>query len=133
MAIELLKPTTNTTRNSRRDDRPDPEVWLNVGYTSKNEETGEDVFISVPVGIALDTMEPQPISGKNEAWRNLVQAKNGLLEALQEAAKGLEPGDEEIISDLTIQIRRKASTAAPDAGKNPHMAGLRNLSFAQTA
>lgn len=100
--------------------RQDAEVWLNIGY-----ETGdpEYPFVSLPFGIALDTMQPAQIRGRgNTDYAQFVAAKNSLLEQLQAAAATLAPGEEMILAPagseggLVIQMRRKEakSEQAPE-------------------
>lgn len=113
-------------KNGQREDQPKAKVWLNIGYIMQTEvlEEGkdariEDTFISIPVGIPLDTMEPKAIVGNSENFRALTGAQNNLLEMLQKAAESLKPGDEEIVN-LQIQMRRvKEPVAAPATGDNP--------------
>lgn len=78
---------------------PESKLWLNFGYT-KN-----DKFISLPLGLAIDTMEPQVARGQNVEFNKQVAAQNGLLKALQDAGFKLEPGDTQPIV-LECQLRR---------------------------
>ena len=109
-------------------ERPVAEFWGNIGVTVPmvNAETGvtENVFVSLPVGIALDTMEETKMKGSNANWANMVQAKNWLLDELKKAAEGLEPGGDVIVDDLQIQIKRVSGKAAPSDGENPLLSAL---------
>lgn len=78
---------------------PESKLWLNLGYT-KN-----DKFISLPLGLAIDTMEPQVARGQNVEFNKQVAAQNGLLKALQDAGFKLEPGETQTIV-LECQLRR---------------------------
>ena len=99
---------TNTSRSNRRggprldangQPLPESKLWLNFGYT-KN-----DKFISLPLGLAIDTMEPQVARGQNVEFNKQVAAQNGLLKALQDAGFKLEPGETQTIV-LECQLRR---------------------------
>lgn len=99
---------TNTARSNRRggprvdangQPLPESKLWLNFGYT-KN-----DKFISLPLGLAIDTMEPQVARGQNVEFNKQVAAQNGLLKALQDAGFKLEPGETQTIV-LECQLRR---------------------------
>lgn len=96
--------------------RPEAQVWLNFGYESDpvtNRVTGEaeTKFVSLPVGIPLDTQKP--IDKRNMS--ELQAAQNDLLSDLQEAAASLEPGEErEVI--LVCRMRRINSNVAPTVG-----------------
>lgn len=132
--MALIDPRNRTNQNtSNREDLEPAQVWLNVGFVSQDSETGEDVFVSLPMGIALDQMKPARVSGKNEEYRKLMEGKNRLLDMLQSFAEGMEPGEEEIISDLTIQVRRVAQVDPNEASadQNPHVASIDRLSFAK--
>lgn len=84
--------TTNTNR-------PKAKTWLNVGYESNGK------FVTLPLGMPLDTMEPSKISGQNEEWIKQMTAGNALLKALQELGDSLVPGAEQEIN-LVVKIRR---------------------------
>jgi hypothetical protein len=98
-----------------RERKPDAQTWLNVGYTVMTEEVidGKTVevptFISLPSGIALDTMDAAKKRGNNADYNARIDAKNHLMRQVQEAAAQLQPGEEKIIGDLgglQIQLRR---------------------------
>lgn len=129
MAIELKMGANKSS--TKADDRPQADIWLNVGYTATDGE-GEDVFIGLPMGIPLDTMKESPMRGKDEGFRQVLQAKNSLLETVQKAAAELKPGQEEMIN-LQVQIRRVSKTEEPAAGDNPLLGGLATLGFAQAS
>ncbi len=125
---------------SSRKDLPKAQLWLNVGYimavtVTMADGTTEDreEFVSLPVGIPLDTQEPKAITGTSDIYRKRVAAQNKLLEDAQKLGAELEPGCDAIIGDrngLCIQIRRvSAEQAAPsvDETENPF---VRNDIFA---
>jgi hypothetical protein len=107
--------------------------WMNVGYESEpvlNEETGEMVtkFISTPYGIPLDTMAKKDVSKGQKQHLQLATAQNDLLDLILKACESLQPGEDRLIPELTIQIRRinnKAEVVEPSA--NPFR---RSFSFA---
>jgi hypothetical protein len=119
----------NTQRNDSNNEREQAQVYLNIGFMSKNPTTGEDEFISLPVGVGLDTMKPMNVSGSNEDWKMMAQAKNALMEQLQQAAENMEPGEEHVVTDLSIQIRRRNDVETPSMTDNPHMKRLASLGF----
>ena len=111
---------------SENNEREKAKVWLNVGVNLPGAgEDGGDLFISLPVGIPLDTMKPQEVRGNKASWIQLVQAKNGLLDMLQKAATGLEPGSNEILPQLSVQILRVGQPEqVGDEASNPLLAAL---------
>lgn len=132
--MALITPHTRANQTTTNNEDRDPaQIWLNVGFVNEDPETGEEIFVSLPMGIALDQMKPARVSGKNEDYRKLMEGKNRLLDMLQGFAEGLEPGEEEIISDLSIQVRRvaQADPSEASADQNPHVASIDRLSFAK--
>lgn len=95
--------------------KPKAQLWLNLGYTIEGAgKEGEDVFVSLPTGIPLDTQEPVQTNVKSEDFRALRSAQNDLLSDLLKYAEGLEPGQETIIN-LQVQLRRVKGDEAPIA------------------
>lgn len=91
---------TSTRRTAGNPDQPKAQVWMNVGY----EKNGK--FISIPLGLPVDTMEPVDAKGQNEEWLKQQLARNALLKAIQEKGDELEPGQEIKLNMLEIRIRR---------------------------
>ena len=113
--------TTNAGNGQTRADRPPSLFWLNVGVVLPGAgKDGDDLFVSLPMGIPLDDMKPQEVRGNSPDWINLVQAKNLLLEQIQQAAAGLAPGDRVQVPQLTVELTRKGEPAQRgDATTNP--------------
>lgn len=88
------------------EEREPTQVWLNVGIPSTHPDTGEELFINLPIGIPLSDLEPQKANGRNESWHQIVGQKNALMEALQKLGDSLEPGEEQLVEGVSIQIRR---------------------------
>jgi hypothetical protein len=109
-------------------DLPKATAWLNVGYTVQvtlSDGTVEDRFVSIPVGIPLDTMEPIKITSRNVEYAQFQAAQNDLLEQLKAHAAKAAPGDAMIIP-LEIQLRRVNGPATVPAADetNPFAAKL---------
>lgn len=102
-----------------KSDRPEAHLWLNIGVevdVPTADGTGtEKKFISFPVNLALDTMEPMVARGNNAAWNEQVAVKNKLLEFAQNTAQACEPGTGEILENIKVQAYRKAAPTAPVA------------------
>jgi len=103
-----------------KEDRPKANLWLNIGY-SVEVDTAEGVeqrFVSLPVGIPLDTMEPLPTNSRNADFAAFQAARNNLHEQIMAAAQALQPGEEKILN-LQIQLRRvNEESVAVDSSKN---------------
>lgn len=107
-------------------ERKTAQVWMNIGITvpmPREDGTTEDVFVSVPFGLAIDTMEDVAIRGGKD-WQFMAQAKNWLLAELKKAGEALEPGQVTSIEGLEIQLRRVGAAAAPAEGDNPLLAAM---------
>lgn len=89
------------------------KFWLNVGYEVKvqTDEGIEKRFVSLPLGIPLDTQEPFAVTSRNESYSAFQMARNDLLSQIMEIANKLEGGEEKILN-LQIQLRRVNSESA---------------------
>lgn len=108
-------------------ERPKSQIWLNVGVTlpmTQEDGTIEDTFVSLPVGIPIDTTAEVEMRGKNVSWHQMVQAKNHLLNFLKEAGAQLQPGEAHTINGLQLELRRSGQPEAPAVGENPLLAAM---------
>lgn len=128
IGINIGAGATNTNSRGAKADKPQATLWLNVGFTTQDPETGEDLFIGLPMGIPLDTMEVRSAGNSK-----LMQAKNALLQQLVGVKDDLDPGQTEIISDLQVQIRRVEEREAASGANNELIASMGALSFAKKA
>lgn len=121
MAVQLNNPLANIQAPAAAaTDRPKAQYWLNVGMDSPVQtEDGSMDFISLPVGIALDTMQELPVKSSNQIFNQFQAARNDLLKQLIEIGATLQPGESAEIA-LKVQLRRVAEApAVPDASSNP--------------
>jgi hypothetical protein len=87
-------------------DKPKARYWLNIGYDSGVvDEDGQSRFVSLPVGIPLDTQDRLPTNSRNKDFASFQAARNDLLDQLMELAGGLEPGEDKVLK-LEVQLRR---------------------------
>lgn len=102
----------NNSTKANKADLPKAQFWLNFGYI-QGEGTENETFVSLPMGIPLDTMDPVRVpNNPNTEFAQLQAARNNMLEQFIELASVLEPGAYHIIrteGDLAIQIRRVAT------------------------
>lgn len=98
-SFDTARNTNNRTAKPAAQDRPAAKVWLNVGYMAG------DRFVTLPVGIPIDTMEAVPVRGQNDEWLEFQTARNDLLKALQEGSDQLEAGEEREIH-LVVKLRK---------------------------
>jgi hypothetical protein len=107
--VQTTAPTAETVREPSK-------FWLNVGYHAEGADE-KFQFVSLPLGIALDAVEPFQVRGQNEEFKMFRFAQNDLLAEIRDAAAKLQPG-ESITLNLEVQLRRvseDATAVAPDA------------------
>jgi len=105
--------------------------WLNFGYPVlvQEEVDGEmkevEKFVSLPGGVALDTMKEHEIKG-SIPYQQLLTAKNDLLKELLTEGANMAPGEEIILVDdvaktgFQVRLRRVKEAAAPiPTSENP--------------
>jgi hypothetical protein len=113
MAIDFTKTFGNTTASNKssapaagNSDKPKARFWINLGYDSGVlDDEGNSRFVSLPVGIPLDTQERLPTTSRNKEYASFQAARNDLLDQLMELANSLQPGEEQILK-LEVQLRR---------------------------
>lgn len=114
-------PTATASTPAKSDDRPKAQFWLNIGYQANGVIEGEDAprFISLPVGIPLDTMETLPTNSRNQVFALQQAARNDLMAQLLEAAGKLQAGESKIVN-LQIELRRVNEDQGPvDTAHSP--------------
>lgn len=107
--------------------KPPAEFWLNFGYVSAHQdEDGTYRFVSLPLGIPVDTQDMLPTNSRNQGFAQFQAARNDLLEQLLAVSKTLKPGEEKVIcqdpeSGLAVQLRRVNTSTENNvpAGDNP--------------
>mgnify|MGYP003452028376 CR=1 FL=1 len=128
--------SSNGSNNADRSQQSKAKIWLNIGYlvtdvpvTGAEANQTEDRFVSLPVGIPLDTMEKLPTNSRNASYAQFQAARNDLYDQLMEAAEKLAPGEDIVMGidgGLAVQIRRvqdeRENVVATD--DNPFVAKL---------
>jgi hypothetical protein len=84
--------------------RKPSEFWINVGLPTGVSDD-KFSFLSLPLGIPLDTMNPVELRGTNQEFLEFRAAQNHLLEQVLKAAKNLRPGESTELN-LMVQLRR---------------------------
>lgn len=120
----------NFINNSRRtattdNERVNAKVWLNIGFISEyKDEDGKNIFISLPKGIALDTMADVKVGNKDSDYNSILQTKNDLKAMLLKAAEGMAPGERQVIN-LSVEIYKVAEPV--ERADNSDKSGLASL------
>lgn len=96
------------------------QLWVNVGYSIEVE--GEQVFVSIPMGIPVDSIKELPTNTRNAEFNMLNQARNQLLADIASASEDLEPGESHVL-ELEVQLRRidKEADPLPAGSSNPFL------------
>lgn len=96
------------------------QLWVNVGYSI--EVNGESVFVSIPMGIPVDSVKELPTNTRNTEFNLLNQARNQLLADITAASEDLEAGESHVL-ELEVQLRRidKEVDPLPANGNNPFL------------
>ncbi len=114
--------TFGTPATSAKAEREKAVLWLNIGYVSDvKDEDGTNRFVSLPLGIPVDSMEALPTNSRNQDFAMFQKARNDLLAQIMEVAKGVKPGESKILN-LQIQLRRvndEATSVPVPATGNP--------------
>ena len=96
------------------------QLWVNVGYSIEVE--GEQVFVSIPMGIPVDSIKELPTNTRNAEFNMLNQARNQLLADITSASEDLESGESHVL-ELEVQLRRidKEVDPLPAGSSNPFL------------
>lgn len=129
-ASNLFNTGARTAMAPSNEERPQSEIWLNVGIMVKtiNAETGdeEDELLTLPINLAIDTMKKRdvptrrPTTAKGKQFRDRAIASNQLLEYIQRASAGLEPGATMTLEGFTLQLQRVNEKEDEMAGMDPN-------------
>lgn len=97
-----------SSSNAGAKEKPAAQVWLNVGYLA-DKGTDAQRFVSLPMGIPLDTMDKLSTRSSNQEFSQFQSDRNDVLDQVLEFAKLLGPGEDYVFETDTgfaIQIRR---------------------------
>lgn len=121
-----------TESNKAQSERKVPDFWINVGY-SVPDENGEEVFVSLPVGISLDNQPERKLNSTDPRINQINAARNHLLNVLREDAEAMESGTSQIIEFLQVQLLRRTEEGKGvlDANHNPFI--LEELKYEEDA
>lgn len=113
--VPASKAAAPAARGRRDTNAPAATVWLNIGYEANGR------FVSLPIGVPLDTMQMADETGSNPDWVNFRKAQNGLLKWLLGQASTLDAGGTETIDGLSLQVRKVGAPLSDEAlGENPY-------------
>ena len=122
---------TTTPAATDKAEKPVAQVYANLGkHFDIEQDDGSIVseFISIPLGIAVDTQLPMVSKSSNNAYNQRVEIKNRILDLVKKEADRLDPGDTEMLTGLDIQLlRRKVVGVASTVGVNPMLQQLKDL------
>ena len=122
--LDIKKPVFGNKSSASADgkQRAKAQIWLNVGFTVEvQNDAGETEtrFISLPMGMPLDTMEEVATNSSNTTFAAMQVAKNDLLKQMLGAAGKLESGQDVIVKGVEVQIRRVNAEGTNPALSDP--------------
>lgn len=93
-------------------DRPRNINWLNVGVrVPVKDEQGNQMIVTLPMGIAIDSMKVTTINGESTTNGALaLRCRNALIETLQDMFANMEEGTRKIIPELVVEAYKAPST-----------------------
>lgn len=93
-------------------DRPRNVNWLNVGVrVPVKDDQGNDMIVTLPMGIAIDSMKVTTINGESTTNGALaLRCRNALIETLQDMFANMEEGTRKIIPELVVEAYKAPST-----------------------
>lgn len=128
--IQAMLGFTNVANETKTEKKS--EYWLNVGVRINHPETGEPMYVNLPLFCPLDGLKPVNLTG-TERQRQFLATKNAILEAVMQKCASLKVGETIELSDkFVVQISRadlrtadvKQAEAAKD---NPYIGQLGKL------
>lgn len=93
VTVEPITNARNRPFNGFAQERPRAKVWANWCIIIGGEP------VQLPLGQAIDTMEPASVTGQNVAVVKANHAKNKVLSAMQAIGAKMAPGETMIIGD----------------------------------
>ena len=134
LTTEQVQAMLGFTVNNNNEAKPEKrsEFWLNVGVKIDHPETGEPMFINLPLFCPLDGLKPVNLTG-TEKQRQFLASKNAVLEAVMKIANSLKIGETVELSDkFVVQVSRadlrstEVKQAEAEKG-NPYISQLGKL------
>lgn len=105
--MELKNRSVNFGGKSSKEDFVPSLTWVNVGYyttVTNDEGIEEEVFVSLPVGIPMDSVKTLPTDTRSNFLNELNQAKNDLTKQLKAVFDEMESGSSKKTTALSIQL-----------------------------
>ena len=97
----------NKSEDSSSDNgmKPKAKFWINVGIKIKKSD-GTFEFISLPVGIAADTMRRNTVPANKSEYATKLTKQNQLLDDALSVFESLEPGQSMEVESIVGQFYR---------------------------
>lgn len=107
LTTEQIQAMLGFTNNETKPEKPEKrsEFWLNVGVKIDHPETGENMYINLPLFCPLDGLTPVKLTG-TEKQRQFLAAKNTILEAVMKTAQNLKTGETIELDQFVVQLSR---------------------------
>ena len=132
LTTEQIQAMLGFTTDSEKKEEKKSEFWLNVGVKINHPETGEPMYVNLPLFCPLDGLKPVNITG-TEKQRQFLATKNVVLEAVMKMARNLKIGETIELSDkFVVQISRTDIRSTADrqeeaSKNNPYIESMGKL------
>lgn len=124
----LIDNFINDNKSTVNSSRQEAKVFLNIGYTSEEKDAnGDNIFISLPYGLALDTMPNIRVSDRSQSsYADLQRKKNAFKDALLQAINNMPAGTRKRIK-LEVEIYKVSDAVAEDTDTSELNKVMNNL------
>lgn len=124
----LIDNFINDNKSTVNSSRQEAKVFLNIGYTSEEKDAnGDNIFISLPYGLALDTMPNIRVSDRSQSsYADLQRKKNAFKDALLQAIANMPAGTRKKIK-LEVEIYKVSNAVAEDTDTSELNKVMNNL------
>lgn len=109
MSLISVKNTGSArNNNSEREPSEFDGIWLNIGITTKDEESGETNFVRLPRGVAVSDLAPKKIyDSMSPEFAAQVALENKMIAEIQNAARQLAEGESKATAVLDVQLYKR--------------------------
>lgn len=101
-----------STPVDQNQDRPRNVNWLNIGIrVPVKDDQGNDMIVTLPMGVAIDSMKVTPINGDSTTNGALaLRCRNALIKTLQDKFAEMPEGTRVVIKELVVEAYKAPST-----------------------
>ncbi|MCZ2127477.1 MAG: hypothetical protein LC099_06850 [Anaerolineales bacterium] len=104
---------SSSNQSSSSEDKAPNIHWLNIGITVPIN--GVDKFVSLPLGIPLNSIQVKDYKGNNSEYAEFVAVQKQLVSAILEQSATIPPGESRKLESkqLQLELRHAAPASEP--------------------